>query len=40
MNLLENLQINMGRAVWQALEPHFKDPHPELLLHLRSTVFS
>lgn len=40
MNLLENLQINLGRAVRQALEPHFKDPGPELLFHLRRTVFS
>lgn len=39
MNLLENLQINPGRAVQQVLEPHFKDPSPEVLFHLR-TVFS
>lgn len=39
MNLLENLQINPGRAAQQVLEPHFKDPSPEVLFHLR-TVFS
>ena len=39
MNLLENLQINLERAVQQALEPHFKDPSPEVLFHLR-TMFS